>query len=156
MNLIIRLIRKYSVSFGLYIIVGGGAALVEWIVFYLTLRLAHINYVFSAIAGFAVATYVNYLLSVRFNFVSRENRSSTSELVLVYLVSGVGLAINLAVMAIAVEWLHAWIMVGKIAGTGVAFIWNFLARQFFVFARTPRWTLAALHGRSDPDKSRVA
>ena len=139
-----RLLDHYWLSFSVYIVVGGAAALVEWTVFFLAITYGRINYIVAAIIAFFVATFVNYLLSIRMNFRSREGRSTGGELLLVYLVSGVGLLINLAVTATAVEVFGLWVMLGKVGGTGVAFIWNFMARQFLVFDRAPRWSRPVL------------
>jgi putative flippase GtrA len=60
---------------------------------------------------------------------------------LIYAVSGIGFVINVAFMAGVVEVLGLPVMIGKIGGTGIAFIWNFGARQFCVFDKEPRWML---------------
>lgn len=134
-------IRTYWLSFGIYFVVGGLAALVEWAVFYAAIVQAGLNYLVAACLGFVVATLFNYLLSIRLNFNRRQDRSTSTEMLMVYAVSGIGLIINLAVMTAAIEWLHVWVMAAKVCGTSVAFFWNYLSRQFFVFDRRPRHTL---------------
>jgi hypothetical protein len=52
-------------------------------------------------------------------------------------------------MAGVVELLGLPVMLGKIGGTGIAFIWNFGARQFCVFDKQPRWTLGRKGIRKD-------
>ena len=139
--------RRYALSFFVYVGVGGTAALVEWSVFYLAIRLTGMHYAFAGLAGFAVATYVNYLLSSRVAFTRRDAVSARIEMTQVYLVSVLGLLVNLTAMTAAVEWLGLDPMIGKIGGTGVAFIWNYGARQFWVFSRAPRWGT----GDAEPD-----
>ena len=139
MRRLLQLLHTYWLSFGAYLMVGGTAALVEWGVFYLAFRYGRINYLAAAVAAFFVATFVNYLLSIRVSFRSRAGRSRGAEMGLIYAVSAVGLLVNLAVTAFGIEVLHVWVILAKVAGTGVAFIWNFAGRQFFVFERAPRW-----------------
>ena len=129
---------RYSGSLLVYVAVGGASALVEWAVFYLALQA--MAYVAAALAGFAVATMVNYGLSRHFAFVRRDS-STTEEMFKTYLVSGFALGVNLAVMIALVELVSLAPLPAKIAGTGCAFLFNFAGRQFWVFASTPRHRL---------------
>jgi putative flippase GtrA len=138
MTVLLSFIQRYAASFAVYFVIGGLSSLVEWAAFYAALSFVEMHYIPASACGFAVATYVNYLLSARIGF-KKGKFSGRSELALIYLVSGVGFVINVAFMAGMVELLGLPVMLGKIFGTGVAFIWNFAARQFVVFDKTPRW-----------------
>jgi putative flippase GtrA len=138
MTVLLSFIQRYAASFAVYFVIGGLSSLVEWAAFYAALSFVEMHYIPASACGFAVATYVNYLLSARIGF-KKGKFSGRSELALIYLVSGVGFVINVAFMAGMVELLGLPVMLGKICGTGVAFIWNFAARQFVVFDKTPRW-----------------
>jgi putative flippase GtrA len=70
---------------------------------------------------------------VRFVFTSGVRFSRGQELALVYLVSGVGLALHLAILYAAVDLLRLELMLSKVGATGGVFLWNFLARNYFVF-----------------------
>lgn len=141
-------VRRYAASFAVYFLIGGLSAVVEWAAFYAALSFFGMHYIPASAFGFAVATYVNYLLSARIGF-KKGKRSAGSELVLIYAVSGIGFLINVAFMAGVVELLGLPVMLGKIGGTGIAFIWNFGARQFCVFDKQPRWTLGRKGIRKD-------
>jgi putative flippase GtrA len=138
MTVLLSFIQRYAASFAVYFMIGGLSSLVEWAAFYAALSFAELHYIPASACGFAVATYVNYLLSARIGF-RKGKLSGRSELALIYLVSGLGFVINVAFMAGMVEFLGLPVMLGKVGGTGVAFIWNFAARQFIVFDKTPRW-----------------
>jgi putative flippase GtrA len=140
MTALLSFVRRYSASFVVYFLIGGLSAAVEWAAFYSALSLSGMHYIPASVCGFAVATYVNYLLSARIGF-KKGKRSTGSEVALIYAVSGVGFLINVAFMAGVVELLGLPVMLGKIGGTGIAFIWNFGARQFCVFDKEPRWAL---------------
>jgi putative flippase GtrA len=112
--------------------VGGVAALTEWLVYALFLYQIGLNYLLSALVAFAVATTVNYGLSLAYVFQGgRHHRFK--EAVLVYVVSTIGLAINVAALYVSVEHFDVHPMFAKIIGTGCAFLWNFSARHAWVF-----------------------
>lgn len=93
-------------------------------------------YLRVAAGSFVAATLVNYVLSVRFVFVSGVRFRKRWEVALVFLVSAVGLVINQAILAACVELAHASLLVAKLAATGVVFFWNYIARRVFVFGAT--------------------
>ena len=90
-------------------------------------------YLRVAAGSFVAATFVNYFLSVRFVFVSGARFRRHWELVLVFVVSAIGLAINQLILATCVEAAHLPLLAGKLAATGVVFFWNYLARRLVVF-----------------------
>lgn len=148
-----RLIKTYTSSFLVYLVVGGVSALVEWGVFFFLTRASADRYIGASVVAFVVATGINFLLSRRIGFRSG-GRSPLVEMALVYLASLAGFGINLLVMVTLVEGFGGGLLVGKIAGTGVAFGWNFVARQFLIFSRTPRWggSRAAQGGSTMPPR----
>ncbi|EWY36017.1 hypothetical protein N825_31845 [Skermanella stibiiresistens SB22] len=140
MKPLLLFVRQYCASFAVYLLIGGAAAVVEWLVFYATLSALHTHYVPASVGGFVVATYVNYLLSSGIGF-KKSKRSTRSEMLLIYAVSGIGFVINVLCMSAAIELLDLPVMLAKFGGTGLAFVWNFGARQFLVFDREPRWRI---------------
>lgn len=123
--------NKAIVQFVEYFLVGGVAALVEWSTFAVLNYGIHWHYLIATIASFTVATGVNYFLSRRV-FKTRQH-SVTKEVVLVYLVSGIGLGGNLLLMWLFVSSMGLERMLAKIVSTGIIFLWNFAARKFWVF-----------------------
>ena len=134
MKQIFLFISRYAPSAVAYFWVGGICALIEWGTFYAAVHWVQAHYVFGVLAGFGFATFANWMLSSRLVFRSI-GRSPREELLMVYLVSSVGLALNLVVTAIAVEMLAVGLMAAKIAGTGAAFALNYAGRQFVIFDR---------------------
>ena len=116
-----------------YFGVGGVAAAVDLGLFMAFAGWLGLPYLRVAACSFVVATLVNYVLSVRFVFVSGQRYSRRWEIALVYVVSGIGLAINQAVLWLAVDFAHWGLLFGKVAATGTVFLWNYLSRRAFVF-----------------------
>jgi len=133
-------ITRYLPGAVAYLFVGGLSALIEWAVFFGSVTLFDLHYAVAIFVAFVVATFNNWFLSSKLIFRS-SGRSTGEEFLLVYLVSGFGLLINFMVTAASIELLGMGLMIAKICGTGSAFVWNYAARQFFVFDRNPRLTL---------------
>jgi putative flippase GtrA len=93
-------------------------------------------YLRVAAGTFVLATLVNYVLSVRFVFVSGLRFRRRYEIALVFLVSGIGLALNQAILWACVEFAGLGLLVSKLAATAVVFSWNYLSRRHFIFGAT--------------------
>jgi putative flippase GtrA len=126
--------KRTSIQLLKYVGVGGSAALVEWSCFALLIGLAQLYYLAAAAVSFLISTAVNYVLSARFVFV-RGRHPAHRELFLLYLVSAIGLLLNLLFMTFFVEYLSIHAMPAKIASTGMVFFWNFGARKLWVFEK---------------------
>ena len=119
-----------------YFAVGGAAACVDIGLFMLFAQGLGWPYLRVAAGSFVAATLVNYVLSVRFVFVSGARFRKGWEMVLVFVVSAVGLVINQMILAACVELGGFNLLLAKLTATGVVFFWNYLARRFFVFGAT--------------------
>lgn len=113
--------------------VGGVSACVDIGLFLAFAQGLGLPYLRVAAASFIIATLVNYFLSVRFVFASGQRFARRWEIVMVYLVSGVGLALNQAILFLCVEMVQLGLLLSKLMATGTVFFWNYLARRFFVF-----------------------
>ncbi len=81
---------------------------------------AHLHYLEAVAVSYVAATAVNYVLSARFVFV-RGRHPAHKEIILLYLVSAIGLLLNLLFMSFFVGYLSVHAMPAKIASTGMAF-----------------------------------
>ena len=126
--------KRTSIQLVKYVGVGGSAALVEWSSFALLIGPAHLHYLAAVAVSFLGATAVNYVLSARFVFV-RGRHPAHKELFLLYLVSAIGLVLNLILMSFFVGYLSIHAMPAKIASTGIVFFWNFGSRKMWVFEK---------------------
>jgi putative flippase GtrA len=87
-------------------------------------------------ASFVIATLVNYFLSVRFVFVSGLRFRRRWEIAMVFVVSGIGLAVNQLVLYGSIEFGHTSLLFAKLVATGTVFFWNYVARRAFIFGAT--------------------
>lgn len=117
-----------------YAFAGGIAAVTDWLIFGFGIFYLQLHYFPSACLAFIVATAVNYVLSVRYVFRSGRH-PRRREILMVYMVSIVGLVLNLGILTMLIELASMNAMIAKILATGVVFSWNFTARHLWVFNR---------------------
>ncbi len=122
-----------------YFFVGGVAAVVEWIMFFLFANVLQIHYFVSTVLAFIFSTSANWILGRITTFkdnVSYKNKKA-KEAVLVFAVSAIGLLFNLVLMYLFVTVMGfdspAGNTLSKIAATGIVFIWNFLIRKLVIY-----------------------
>ncbi len=116
-----------------YFLVGGVAAVVDWLLFYILAVRTGTNYFLAGCLSFTLATTVNYFLSITHVFESGARFRRHQEIAAVFAVSCVGLAINQAILLLFVQWVGVHLMLAKISATGVVFLWNYWARARYIF-----------------------
>lgn len=125
----------------LYLFVGGTAALVEWLLFYifityvlsdLGLGLTALTMLATALA-FGLSTLYHYFLGNILVFDSGSRYKRGTELGLVFLVSIMGLGFNLLLMYIFVSLLGWLPMPSKVLTSCIVVVWNYLSRKKWIF-----------------------
>ena len=125
-------LKQTSIQFFFYLIVGGLATIVEWVAFYVLSSLFKVHYAPATSLAFILSTAANWLFGRLIMF--RDSKQSTAkELLKIYMVSIIGLLMNIAIMFIAIEKIGIQEMISKIIATGVVFIWNFLIRKLVIY-----------------------
>ncbi len=124
--------RLHGVEFAKYLLVSVFALSVDT---GLLLVLAqHIHYLIAASIGFGIGAGVHYVLSVSFVFRRRKWQHrrwlESSAFVLVGLMA---LGVNLAVIAVGIEWLSLPLLPAKIGAAGFSFLFGFVARKVALF-----------------------
>jgi len=116
-----------------YILVGGSAAIVDISFFLLLNKFLTTHYLVNASISFLIATLVNYILCVKFVFNSKQQYSTHTEILFIYLISAIGLFIHHTLLFSGFELLGLPMIIAKLFAMGIAFIWNFLSRKHIVF-----------------------
>jgi len=116
-----------------YFSIGSVAALTDILLFSLFAKFFGFNYLIVGFFSFIVATGVNYILSIRYVFESGTRHSKKKEIILVYIISAIGLLINLSMLYLFIDLLDFEMIFSKILSTGITFFWNYFARRMYVF-----------------------
>jgi putative flippase GtrA len=88
-----------------------------------------LNYLLSCGLSFSVSTIVNYILSMRYVFVSKENMKKSVEFVLFVILTVIGLGITEILMMVFVDKIGIHYMIAKIGVTGIVMVYNFTTRK---------------------------
>ncbi len=126
-------IKQFLSYFG----VGGVAAIVEWLTFFLMDRIG-VPYLLATIIAFIVATLVNWFLGRTFTFKNSAYKDDKAkEIFLVFFVSAIGLGFNLILMYLFVDVIgmnEGLLKTGaKVLSTGIVFVWNYLSRKIWIY-----------------------
>lgn len=121
--------RQFVKYFG----VGAASAVVDWSIFYVLLQYApEVHYLLDVAIAFLVATCINYGLCVRYVF-GAGRRGAMITFGLLYLVSGIGMCLDMVFVWGLVQGAGMPMMPSKVISTGLVFFWNFGARKLWVF-----------------------
>ena len=123
--------KKNIKQFALYLVVGAGATIAEWAVFYLLEEKLHIFYMTATGIAFVLSTFVNWALGRIIMF--HANQEIWKELAKIYLTSIAGFLMNLLIMWIAIQKLNSDEMIAKMIATGIVFFWNFIIRKLMIY-----------------------
>ena len=116
-----------------YFFVGGVAAGLDITVFGILTKGLGLPWFSVAVFSFVLANIVNYLLSIWYVFNSGVRFSRHHEVFWVFVVSGVGLVFNQAILWALIERLTWDLLLAKIAATSGVFLWNYGVRRNFIF-----------------------
>ena len=117
----------------LYLVVGGVATVAEWAVFFVLIRCS-LHYAVATAVAYVLSTFVNWLMGRLLVF--KESKGSVvKEIISIYLVSVVGLLLNLLIMWLAVDVIGISEEFSKIGATGIVFFFNFLVRKLFIYKK---------------------
>lgn len=126
----ILLIVRQLIEYGL---VGGIAALAEWVSYFFFASVLNYHYILATVLSFLIATFINWLVGHYTMFRYAAKSGMAGEIIGVYIVSGVGLFLNVLFMYILVSKMAISGVFSKIVSTGLVFIWNFISRKIFVY-----------------------
>lgn len=126
-------------------VVGFTSFLVDFGIYTLMCNVLNINYLIAGVFGFVISVIVNYILSMRYVFKSREDISKAREFITFVILSAFGLLVNEIILWLCVDviyahwaWLNSWLtikwmnMLAKVGATGIVMIYNFVTRKIFL------------------------
>jgi len=99
----------------------------------------------AAFFGFTISVIINYILSMKFVFVRKEDMDRRKEFVIFTILSLIGLGIHEVIILVCIDVIYAnWAWLnqllsptlatagGKIFATGVVMVYNFITRKIFL------------------------
>ena len=118
-----------------YSMIGGASAIVDWGLFYLLAIILDLHYILSGTISFTLATLFNYFIGITFLFDSTARFTKQNEILLIFLISLIGLTINLFFLFLFSSWFLLSLMGSKILASVFALVWNFSMRNYYIFKK---------------------
>lgn len=128
-----------------FAVVGGISFVVDFLVYGFTCNVIGIHYIIAGVLGFVISVIVNYLLSMKFVFKSKDDMSKGSEFVIFVILSLIGMVLNSVILFVCIDliymhwlWLQNLIdieimnLAAKIVATGIVMVYNFVTRKIFL------------------------
>jgi len=125
----IRLVRDLAG----YAAAASAAFLVDFGLFTVQLTLLGVPYLVAAAISFSVGTVLLYWGSTRYVFRFRRLEDSRKEFWAFLFIGVAGLAVNLLVVYLLVEYLKLHPLIAKVAAGAITFLANFGFRRFLLF-----------------------
>lgn len=125
MKKLIEQIMKFGV-------VGFLCFFIDYFVLFAATDILGINYLISSGISFSVSVIINYILSTKFVFQTKQDTNKMKEFIIFVILSMVGLLINQIIMWFTVEKASIYYMLGKIIATAIVMVYNFITRKIFL------------------------
>lgn len=113
-------------------VVGFLCFFIDYFVLFAATEILGINYLISSGISFSVSVIINYILSTKFVFQTKQDTNKMKEFMVFVILSLIGLLINQIIMWITVEKVSIYYMLGKIIATAIVMVYNFITRKIFL------------------------
>ena len=137
--------KKIIEQFLKFAVVGGISFLVDFTVYTIMCNVMHIYYIIAGVLGFTVSVVVNYILSMRYVFLSKDDTRKDKEFFIFVVLSLMGMFLNTILLYLCIDILYSnlgylkqllsneWMnIVAKVFATGVVMVFNFITRKIFL------------------------
>lgn len=115
-----------------FVIVGGIATIIDWIVFYIVYNYIGIDPLIANIISFAVAVIYNFIASVKWVFNVNKNKKKNRLFIEFMIFSIIGFLLNELLLFIGINKLLFNVMFVKIIATIIVMVFNFITRKIFL------------------------
>ena len=115
-----------------FIIVGGIATIIDYIIFYILYEKFGINTVISNILSFTISTIYNFIASVKWVFDIDKKKGVSRQFIIFITFSIIGLALNTGIVYLCVDIIKIYSLIGKIVATIIVMVFNFITRKLFL------------------------
>ena len=115
-----------------FIIVGGMATVLDWILYYILYNYLGVSPLVANIISFSISTVYNYWASTKWVFEVNKDKSSKRLFIEFALFSAIGLGLTELLLWIGIKVLFMDAMLIKIIATIIVMIFNFITRKIFL------------------------
>ena len=124
--------KKLIAQFMKFGVVGVIAFIIDFGVMVFLTEVFAVPYLISTTIAFTVSVIFNYVASMRYVFVRKDDMSRRREFIVFVLLSVIGLVLNDVFMWLLVDFFFIDYRISKIITTVLVAIWNFVSRKIFL------------------------
>ena len=124
--------NKLLIQIFKFVIVGGTATVLDWILYYILYNYLKINPLIANIISFSISTVYNYWASIKWVFEVNKDKSSKRLFIEFVLFSAIALGLTELLLWIGIDLLSMNAMLIKIIATIIVMIFNFITRKIFL------------------------
>ena len=115
-----------------FIIVGGIATIIDWIIYYILVKHIKMDPLIGNIISFSISVIYNFTASVKWVFNVNENKSKKKMFIEFIVFSIIGLLLTELLLWIGIHLLGQNEMMIKIISTAIVMVFNFITRKLFL------------------------
>lgn len=124
--------RPLVAQFAKFLVVGGISFSLDYGLFVILYNVFGVYYILSSTISFATSVVLNYVLSRKYVFEIREDRSVAREFAFYAVLNVIALFLNQVILYASVDYLSFSPPVGKIIATAVVLVYNFVSRKLLL------------------------
>ena len=120
-----------------FVIVGGIATIIDYIIFFILHELLKVPTLPSNITSFTISVIYNYIASVKWVFDVKKD-DPKKQFIIFLILSIIGLLINTAIVYVTIDILKWYSLICKVIATGIVMVFNFITRKIFLEKKTTK------------------
>ena len=124
--------KKLFLQIFKFVIVGGLSFVLDFILYYIFTRFLFINEMTSQVMSFSISLVFNYMMSMRYVFVSKDSLKKHHEFMIFVTLSVLGAGLNWLLFYLMVYVLSINDLITKIIVAGIVMVFNFVTRKLFI------------------------
>lgn len=124
--------KKLLIQIFKFVIVGGIATIIDWVVYYILYNIMRINPLVANIGSFSISVVYNYIASVKWVFTVNEQKTKKRLFIEFVILSIIGLLLTELIIYGGIKYMNIEAMVIKIIATAIVMVFNFVTRKIFL------------------------
>ena len=124
--------NKLLVQIIKFVIVGGIATIIDFVVLYILKEYVGINEILANTISFTVSVIYNYIASIKWVFDVDKDKNEKQQFIIFIVFSIIGLGINNLILWICIDKFNIHYLIGKVFATGIVMVFNFITRKKFL------------------------
>lgn len=127
-----KLKKELLIQICKFLIVGGIATIIDWIVYYALYHYGHLSPLIANILSFSFSVIYNYYASIKWVYIVDKTKNKKKMFIVFMILSIIGLLITELLLWIFIDYLKIHSMLSKIIASMIVMIFNFTTRKLFL------------------------